>query len=40
MRALQEVNSAMQAGQWEGALELYTAAKNVWQDMKKAHDLR
>uniref|UniRef100_A0A8D3E6D4 Fanconi-associated nuclease n=1 Tax=Scophthalmus maximus TaxID=52904 RepID=A0A8D3E6D4_SCOMX len=29
MRSLQEVNSAMQAGQWEEALELYTAAKTI-----------
>ncbi|KAM9854794.1 fanconi-associated nuclease 1 [Aulostomus maculatus] len=40
MRTLQEVISAMQAGQWEEALELYTAAKNVWQDLRKNHDLR
>lgn len=40
MRALQEVISAMQAGQWEEALELYTAAKSAWQELRKNHDLR
>ncbi|KAF0040986.1 hypothetical protein F2P81_006884 [Scophthalmus maximus] len=40
MRSLQEVNSAMQAGQWEEALELYTAAKSAWQELKENHDLR
>ncbi|XP_029991545.1 fanconi-associated nuclease 1 [Sphaeramia orbicularis] len=39
MRALQEVASAMQAGQWEEALELYTGAKSVWQELRKNHDL-
>ncbi|XP_047452503.1 fanconi-associated nuclease 1 [Mugil cephalus] len=39
MRALQEVISAMQAGQWERALELYTAAKSAWQELKENHDL-
>ncbi|XP_029379024.1 fanconi-associated nuclease 1 [Echeneis naucrates] len=39
MRSLQEVISAMQAGQWEEALELYTAAKNAWQELTKNHDL-
>ncbi|KAG7453397.1 hypothetical protein JOB18_018914 [Solea senegalensis] len=38
MRSLQEVNSAMQAGQWEEALELYTAAKSAWQELKQIHD--
>ncbi|XP_019969572.2 fanconi-associated nuclease 1 [Paralichthys olivaceus] len=38
MRSLQEVNSAMQAGQWEEALELYTVAKSAWQELKKNHD--
>lgn len=40
MRALQEVVSAMQGGQWEEAMELYTAAKRVWQELRKNHDLR
>nr|XP_040019378.1 fanconi-associated nuclease 1 [Gasterosteus aculeatus aculeatus] len=39
MRALQEVGSAMQGGQWEEAMELYTAAKRVWQELRKNHDL-
>ncbi|XP_035520784.1 fanconi-associated nuclease 1 [Morone saxatilis] len=39
MRALQEVVSAMQGGQWEDAMELYTAAKNAWQELRKNHDL-
>uniref|UniRef100_A0A667WKV5 Fanconi-associated nuclease n=1 Tax=Myripristis murdjan TaxID=586833 RepID=A0A667WKV5_9TELE len=39
MRALQEVISAMQAGQWEEALELYTAAKRAWQELRKTCDL-
>ncbi|XP_029009706.1 fanconi-associated nuclease 1 isoform X2 [Betta splendens] len=39
MRALQELISAMQAGQWEDALELYTAAKSTWQELKKDLDL-
>ncbi|XP_068458237.1 fanconi-associated nuclease 1 [Clinocottus analis] len=39
MRALQEVVSAMQGGQWEEAMELYTAAKSVWQELRKNHDL-
>nr|XP_057931968.1 fanconi-associated nuclease 1 [Doryrhamphus excisus] len=39
MRALQEVTLAMQAGHWEEALGLYTAAKNDWQDLKGSHDL-
>ncbi|XP_035013786.2 fanconi-associated nuclease 1 isoform X1 [Hippoglossus stenolepis] len=38
MRSLQEVNTAMQAGQWEGALEIYTVAKSAWQELKKNHD--
>lgn len=40
MRTLQEVISAMQAGQWEDALELYTVAKGAWQELRKDHDLR
>ncbi|XP_039988976.1 fanconi-associated nuclease 1 isoform X2 [Xiphias gladius] len=39
MRSLQEVISAMQAGQWEEALELYTAAKSAWQELRKNYDL-
>ncbi|KAE8296177.1 Fanconi-associated nuclease 1 [Larimichthys crocea] len=39
MRALQEVASAMQGGQWEEAMELYTAAKSDWQELRKNHDL-
>lgn len=39
MRALQEVASAMQAGHWDEALELYTAAKNAWQELRQNHDL-
>ncbi|XP_054476203.1 fanconi-associated nuclease 1 [Anoplopoma fimbria] len=39
MRTLQEVVSAMQGGQWEEAMELYTAAKGAWQELKKNHDL-
>ncbi|XP_008288992.1 fanconi-associated nuclease 1 [Stegastes partitus] len=39
MRALQEVILAMQGGQWERALELYTAAKSAWQEMRKNSDL-
>ncbi|XP_072242136.1 fanconi-associated nuclease 1 [Leuresthes tenuis] len=40
MRVLIEVTSAMQGGQWEMALELYTAAKSAWQELRKNHDLR
>lgn len=40
MRALQDVTSAMQGGQWEEAMELYTAAKSAWQELRKSHDLR
>ncbi|KAK2842409.1 hypothetical protein Q5P01_012609 [Channa striata] len=39
MRALQEVISAMQAGQWDEALELYTAAKCTWLELRKNHDI-
>ncbi|XP_044048491.1 fanconi-associated nuclease 1 [Siniperca chuatsi] len=39
MRALQEVVSAMQGGQWEEAVELCTAAKSAWQELRKNHDL-
>lgn len=40
MHTLQEVTTAMQGGQWEMALDLYTDAKNVWQELRKSHDLR
>ncbi|XP_077424278.1 fanconi-associated nuclease 1 isoform X2 [Vanacampus margaritifer] len=39
MRALQEVTLAMQGGHWEEALDLYTTAKNEWQDLKMSYDL-
>nr|XP_061813302.1 fanconi-associated nuclease 1-like [Nerophis lumbriciformis] len=39
MRVLQEVTLAMQAGHWEEALELYSTAKNDWQDLKMSCDL-
>ncbi|CAL9696807.1 unnamed protein product [Knipowitschia caucasica] len=38
MRALQEVTTAMQNGQWEEAFELYTSAKAVWQELRENHD--
>ncbi|XP_008310687.1 fanconi-associated nuclease 1 [Cynoglossus semilaevis] len=38
MRSLQDVTIAMQAGQWEEALELYTVSKNVWKELKENHD--
>lgn len=40
MRALQEVIAAMQAGNWEDAQSLYTAAKTTWQEIKDTCDLR
>lgn len=40
MRALQDLVLAMQAGQWAEAMELYSAAKRVWQELRKSHDLR
>ncbi|KAJ8407715.1 hypothetical protein AAFF_G00267590 [Aldrovandia affinis] len=40
MRALQEVMVAMQAGNWEEALELYASAKGVWQEQKNSCGLR
>nr|XP_020514088.1 fanconi-associated nuclease 1 [Labrus bergylta] len=40
MRALLEIVSAMQGGQWEEAMELYTAAKSHWQELRENHDLR
>ncbi|KAM8891803.1 fanconi-associated nuclease 1 isoform 2-T2 [Spinachia spinachia] len=39
MRALHELVSAMQGGQWEEAMELYTAAKQVWLELRNHHDL-
>uniref|UniRef100_A0A3Q2UAY9 Fanconi-associated nuclease n=1 Tax=Fundulus heteroclitus TaxID=8078 RepID=A0A3Q2UAY9_FUNHE len=39
MRALLEVTLAMQGGQWEQALELYTAAKGAWCELRLNHDL-
>ncbi|XP_042352110.1 fanconi-associated nuclease 1 [Plectropomus leopardus] len=39
MRALLEIVTAMQGGQWEEAMELYTAAKSAWQELRKNHDL-
>ncbi|XP_056621483.1 fanconi-associated nuclease 1 isoform X1 [Triplophysa dalaica] len=39
MRALQEVIAAMQAGNWEDAQSLYTAAKTTWQEIKDTCDL-
>ncbi|KAL7403138.1 hypothetical protein ABVT39_025183 [Epinephelus coioides] len=39
MRALLEVALAMQGGQWEEAMELYTAAKSAWQELRENHDL-
>ncbi|KAM4618224.1 fanconi-associated nuclease 1-like [Polymixia lowei] len=39
VRALQEVITAMQTGQWEEALELYTTAKTAWQELQKIYDL-
>ncbi|KAM7003503.1 fanconi-associated nuclease 1 [Tautogolabrus adspersus] len=39
MRALLEIVSAMQGGQWEEAMELYSAAKSHWQELRENHDL-
>ncbi|XP_077453348.1 LOW QUALITY PROTEIN: fanconi-associated nuclease 1 [Stigmatopora argus] len=39
MRGLQEVTLAMQIGHWEEAMDLYTSAKNDWQDLKMSGDL-
>lgn len=39
MRTQQEVVTAMQAGHWNEALELYTSARTVWQELRKTHDL-
>ncbi|XP_072291414.1 fanconi-associated nuclease 1 [Eucyclogobius newberryi] len=38
MRALQEVTTAMQTGQWDEAFELYTSAKCVWQELRDNHN--
>lgn len=40
MRGLQDVVSAMQGGQWEEAMDLYTAAKSAWQELRKSLDFR
>lgn len=40
MRALQDLVSAMQAGQWADAADLYSAAKGVWEELRRNHDLR
>lgn len=39
-RALQDLALAMQAGQWAEAMDLYSAARSVWQELRKSHDLR
>lgn len=39
MRTLQEVITAMQAGNWEDAHGLYTTANATWQDIKHTCDL-
>ncbi|KAF6738877.1 Fanconi-associated nuclease 1 [Oryzias melastigma] len=40
MRSLLEITGAMQGGQWEVALELYTAAKRNWEALRKNQDFR
>lgn len=40
MRALVEVTTEMQGGQWERALELYSAAKTTWCELRTNQDLR
>ena len=40
MRALEEVITAMQGGQWEEASDLYNAAKTAWRELGNTHDLR
>lgn len=40
MRALLEVTTEMQGGQWELALELYSAAKTTWSELRTSQDLR
>lgn len=40
MRALQEVITAMQGGQWAEAFDLYTTAKSAWQELRNTHDVR
>ncbi|XP_056334497.1 fanconi-associated nuclease 1 [Danio aesculapii] len=39
MRALQEVITAMQSGNWEDAYDLYTTAMATWQEIKESCDL-
>lgn len=40
MRALLDVTLAMQGGQWEEAMDLYSVAKSSWQELRASHDLR
>uniref|UniRef100_A0A8C7Z160 Fanconi-associated nuclease n=1 Tax=Oryzias sinensis TaxID=183150 RepID=A0A8C7Z160_9TELE len=40
MRSLLEMTGVMQGGQWEVALELYTAAKRNWEVLRKKQDFR
>lgn len=40
MRSLLEMTGVMQGGQWEVALELYTAAKRNWEVLRKNQDFR
>uniref|UniRef100_A0A8C9RZA6 Fanconi-associated nuclease n=1 Tax=Scleropages formosus TaxID=113540 RepID=A0A8C9RZA6_SCLFO len=40
MRALQEVGAAMQAGNWQEAFDLYTSAKETWQEQRATCNLR
>lgn len=40
MRALQDLALAMQAGQWAEAMDLYSAARSVWQELRTSCDLR
>uniref|UniRef100_A0A3P9KPV2 Fanconi-associated nuclease n=1 Tax=Oryzias latipes TaxID=8090 RepID=A0A3P9KPV2_ORYLA len=40
MRSLLEMTGIMQGGQWEVALELYTAAKRNWEVLRKNQDFR
>ncbi|CAL8261452.1 unnamed protein product [Merluccius merluccius] len=39
MRALQEVITAMQGGQWVEAFDFYTTAKTAWQELRNTHDV-
>lgn len=40
MRALLDVTLAMQGGQWEEAMDLYSAGKSCWLELRANHDLR